>query len=208
MTPAGQVANRKSAILLVDDHPILRAGFAQLINHESDLQVCGQAENASQALGMLETCKPNLAIVDVSLQGADGIELIKDIKARFPAVGVLVLSMYDERVYAERAFRAGAGGYVMKQAPTDHVMEAIRRVLKGRKYFSEEIQAYMFEKLRSGGLPSESDVACLTDREMEVFVSIGKGLKTREIAEAMHVSVKTVDSYRAHRCSLRLILRR
>src|SRR6185436_13320106 len=103
MTPADSSANskKKSGILLVDDHPILRAGFAQLINHEADLRVCGQAENAVQALGLLESCKPDLAIVDVSLQGADGIELIKDMKARFPEIGVLVLSMYDERVYAE-----------------------------------------------------------------------------------------------------------
>lgn len=192
-------ARRKSAILLVDDHPILREGFTQLINHEADLHVCGQADNATQALAALEAAKPDLAIVDVSLEGTDGIELIKHIKARFPDVRVLALSMYDERVYAERAFRAGASGYVMKQAPTDHVMEAIRRVLKGKQYFSEEIEIYMLEKLRSGSVQeAESEVGRLTDREMEVFVLIGQGLKTREIAEKLHVSVKTVDSYRAH----------
>lgn len=201
MISASQPAyhRRKSAILLVDDHPILREGFAQLIDHEPDLQVCGQADNAPQAMTAVQAGKPDLAIVDISLQGADGIELIKNIKARFPGVGILVLSMYDERVYAERAFRAGASGYVMKQAPTEHVMEAIRRVLEGKQYFSEEIEAYMFEKLRTDvAKEPESDVARLTDREMGVFVLIGKGLKTSEIAGGLHVSVKTVDSYRAH----------
>jgi DNA-binding NarL/FixJ family response regulator len=150
-------------------------------------------------MAAVEQCHPDLAIVDVSLQGADGIELIKSLKAVHPGLGILVLSMYDERVYAERAFRAGAGGYVMKQAPTDHVMEAIRRVLSGKQYFSEQIQAYIFEKLRTGGVgDAEAEVKRLSDREMEVFVRIGQGLTTREIAESLHVSVKTVDSFRAH----------
>jgi DNA-binding NarL/FixJ family response regulator len=201
MTVLSQASDRrrKFNILLVDDHPILREGFAQLINHESDLRVCGQADNVPQAMTAVEVCRPDLVIVDVSLQGADGIELIKHIKARFPRVGILVLSMYDERVYAQRAVRSGASGYVMKQAPTEQVMEAIRRVLKGKQYFSEEIETYMLERLRSGSTQElGSDLGCLTDREMEVFVSIGKGLKTRETAEGLRVSVKTVDSYRAN----------
>lgn len=190
---------RKATILLVEDHPVLRDGFAQLIDHEPDLRVSGQASNAAEATAALEASLPDLVVVDLSLPGMDGIELIKNVKARFPDLRILVLSMYDEKVYAERAFRAGATGYVMKQAPTEHIMEAIRRVLNDKLYVSREVETLLFERIRTGSSPmEESDVRCLTDRELEVFLLIGRGVDTKDIAKSIHLSVKTVDAHRAH----------
>lgn len=192
-------AGGKAAILLVDDHPVLRDGFAQLIDHQRDLRVCAQASNAAEAMSALEASRLDLAVVDISLPGMDGIELIKNIKARFPEVRILVLSMYEEKVYAERAFRAGAIGYVMKQAPTEHVLTAIHRALDGRLYFSAKMEDLLLEKLRTDSPRIEtSEVGLLTDRELEIFLLIGRGFTAREIAQSLHLSVKTVDAHRAH----------
>jgi DNA-binding NarL/FixJ family response regulator len=197
--PAPPVETRRANVLLVDDHPVLRDGFAQLIDHEPDLHVCGQASSAAEALTALERSTPDLVVVDISLPGMDGIELIKNIRARFGSLRILVLSMYDEKVYAERAFQAGASGYVMKQAPTEQVMEAIRRVLAGRLYFSAQMESLLFEKLRTGrARVEESEVSLLSDRELEVFLLIGRGFANKEIAHALGVSAKTVDAHRTH----------
>lgn len=189
----------KRGVLIVDDHPIVRQGLAQLINQESDLHVCGQAEDGHEALQAIRTLGPDMVVVDISLKDTSGIELIKDIKVQYPNLPVLTLSMHDEGIYAERAMRAGARGYIMKQEATEKVVTAIRRVLAGEVYVSEGMAAKMVGKLIAG--PSEiggSPVDRLSDRELEVFRLIGAGYGTREMAEKLHLSVKTIETYRAH----------
>jgi DNA-binding NarL/FixJ family response regulator len=196
--PASPAEKRR--IYLVEDHPVTREGFAQLIDYQADLQVCGQAGTAAKALAGIEALKPDLVIVDISLAESNGIELIKDLKARSPALPVLVLSTHDESLYAERALRAGAKGYVMKQAPTSEVMEAIRRALEGELYLSETMRNKLVHKQLRGGpssLPG-ADLELLSDRELEVFQLIGNGETTRQIAAKLHLSVSTVETYRAH----------
>lgn len=189
----------KARVLLVDDHPIVRQGLAQLINLEPDLVVCAEASDGQQALEQIESEKPDVAIVDISLSDRSGIELIKDIKVRSPALPVLALSMHDEVLYAERALRAGAKGYVMKQEATEKVMSAIRRVLHGEIALSEKMATRMLAQLvtaKPGG--SGSPVERLSDRELEIFMMIGKGIGTREIAEKLFLSIKTVEAHREH----------
>jgi DNA-binding NarL/FixJ family response regulator len=186
-------------LLLVDDHPILREGFAGLINQEPDLTVCGQADDAANALDKIAASKPDLIIVDIALKGINGIELIKRIKALHGKIPVLVLSVQDEVLFAERALRAGARGYVMKQAPTEEVMRAIRQVLRGDRYLSRKMQERMLENLSEGSLSgSTPGVECLSDRELEVFQLVGSGCGTRQIAEQLRLSIKTIETYRAH----------
>jgi DNA-binding NarL/FixJ family response regulator len=192
-------AKRKSKILVVDDHPIMRRGLAELINLEKDFVVCGEAESVKSALELIKAEAPDLAVVDLSLKNESGLELIKDIKARFPKVLVLVLSMHDEGFYAERALRAGAKGYIMKQQATSQVLVAIRRILGGEVYLSEAMSSKVLrnftgEKIINIG----SAVDQLSDRELEVFRLIGSGLGTRKIAERFSRSVKTVETYREH----------
>jgi DNA-binding NarL/FixJ family response regulator len=190
---------RKHTILVVDDHPIVRRGLSQLINQEPDLIVCGEAENAASALDFLKKSRPDLAIVDISLQGVDGIELIKTIKARYEGPPVLVVSMHDESLFAERALRVGARGYIMKQEAIEKMMEAIRKVLKGEIYVSEKVSARIVRRFIHGKEEgADSPIEILSDRELEVFQLIGQGHATRQIAEELHVSVKTVESYRAN----------
>jgi DNA-binding NarL/FixJ family response regulator len=190
---------RKHQIFLVDDHPIMREGFAQLLNHEPELHVCGQAATAAQALESLDILKPDLVVVDISLSGTSGLELIKEIHARRPGQLTLALSMHDESVHGERALRAGARGYVMKNEPTEEIMSAIREVLRGEIYLSKRMRSLVVEKfLHSESVPTGSGVAQLSDRELEVFQLIGNGRKTRQIAAQLHLSVKTVETYRAH----------
>ncbi len=197
-TPAAR-SSFKRQVLLVDDHPILREGFAQLIDHEPDLQVCGQADNASEALKQMQARRPDLVVVDISLKGTNGIELIKQIKALHPEANILVLSVHDEALYAERALHAGAKGYVMKQAPRGEVMQAIRSVVRGGRYLSVTMQERMLENLSTGAASrSPLNLECLSDRELEVFQLIGAGLGTRQIAAQLHLSIKTVETYRAH----------
>jgi DNA-binding NarL/FixJ family response regulator len=191
--------NGRARILIVDDHPIVRQGLTELINHESDLFVCGEAEDAHQAMGAIRTLGPDMVIVDISLKETSGMELIKDIKFQYPDLLVLALSMHDESLYAERALRAGAKGYVMKQEATEKVVTAIHKVLGGQVYVSESMAGKMVRKLVGGGSESgTSPIDRLSDRELEVFLLIGRGHGTRQIAEKLHLSIKTIETYRAH----------
>ncbi|MGA2741171.1 MAG: response regulator transcription factor [Bryobacteraceae bacterium] len=187
----------KTRVFVVDDHPIVRQGLSQLINREPDLMVCGEAEDARTALDAMVPAKPDILIVDVSLDGPDGIELLKTIRARDSKIPVLMLSMHDESLYAERALRAGANGYIMKQEATDRVLIAIRQILDGEVYVSDRMAQRMMHQFI--GRPSKGSIMeDLTDRELEVFRLIGQGHSTRQIAEELHLSVKTVESYYAH----------
>src|ERR1700723_2414168 len=192
--------NRKSKIFVVDDHPIVRKGLGLLINREPDMIVCGAAEEAQSALRAIPTLQPDVLVVDISLNGPDGLELVKTVRMRDANMPILVLSMHDESIYAERALRAGANGYIMKQEATEKVLVALRRILSGEIYVSDRIANSMLRHYVRGGHPSQahSTIADLTDRELEVFRLIGEGQGTRQIAEALHLSVKTVESYQAH----------
>jgi DNA-binding NarL/FixJ family response regulator len=191
--------NNKKRILVVDDHPMMRQGLAQLVGAETDLVVCGEAENAESALDCISTMKPDLVLADISLPGKNGLELIKDFQALQPGLPVLVISMHDESLYAERVLRAGGRGYVMKQEGGKKLMLAIRQVLGGQIYVSEKMSALILEIFsgRRGGAES-SPVENLTDREFEVFQLVGEGKGTRDIAEKLHLSVKTVDVHRTN----------
>ncbi|MCI0538610.1 MAG: response regulator transcription factor [Verrucomicrobiales bacterium] len=189
----------KRRILLVDDHPIVRQGLAELIDAEKDLTVSGTADSMNAALEQMPALKPDLVVVDISLKGSNGIELLKNIKVRYPKMKVLMLSMHDEGLYAIRALRAGASGYIMKQEATEKVIEAARKVLNGEIYLSDKMEKKMMQQLVGGrtartGSPLED----LSDRELEVFNLIGQGKGTRQIAEELHLSIKTVESHRAH----------
>ena len=189
----------KTKILIVDDHPIVRQGLARLINQEEDLVVCGQAEEASEAMGVIKTLKPDMAIVDISLKKTSGMELIKNIKAQYPNLVVLVLSMHDEFLYAERTLRAGAKGYIMKSEATENVVTAIRKVLSGEIYISDRMTAKIVHQYVGG----QSDVGTstidrLSDRELEVFHLIGRGYGTRQISERLYLSIKTIETYQSH----------
>ena len=187
----------KMTVLLVDDHPIVRQGLKQLLEAEDDMIVCGEAETASEALRVAGETTPELALVDLSLKDGSGLELIKDLKIRHPQIGVLVLSMHDETVYAERALRAGALGYIMKEKAPSRVIHALRTIHKGEVYLSETMAATVLKRV-AGGASTTSDqlVSALSDRELEVFDLIGQGLPTRDIAERLHLSAKTIETYR------------
>jgi len=190
---------KKTRIMIVDDHPIVRQGLTELINSESDLEVCAQAEDAHQALKLIREVHPDMAIVDISLKQTSGMELIKDINAQYPRLQVLALSMHDESLYAERALRAGARGYIMKQEATEKVVSAIRKAQDGQLYVSDRMQERMVRKLvGSKSQVIASVVGSLSDRELEVFMLIGQGFSTRQIADKFHLSVKTIETYRAH----------
>ena len=195
----GNGGARKKMVFVVDDHPIVRQGLALLINQEADLAVCGEAQEMHSALSAIHAIKPDILIVDISLNGPDGLELLKNIRLTSPRLPVLILSMHDESIYAERALRAGANGYIMKQEATEKVLIALRRILNGEIYVSDRIANSMLRHYVRGANPSEhSSISDLTDRELEVFRLIGEGHGTRQIAEALHLSVKTVESYQAH----------
>jgi len=186
-------------ILIVDDHPIVRRGLTQLINQEEDLVVSGEAEDAYQAMEAIKAQMPDMAIVDISLKDSSGMELIKDIKTQYPSLAVLTLSMHDESLYAERALRAGAKGYIMKQQATEELITAIRKVLSGQVYVSDRVAAKMVSRLvGSGPELGGSAIDRLSDRELEVFCLVGQGHGTRQIAKKLHLSVKTIETYRAH----------
>jgi DNA-binding NarL/FixJ family response regulator len=189
----------KQKVFVLDDHPIVRQGLALLINQEPDLVVSGQAEEAHSALKGIAACRPDIVIVDISLSGPDGLEVIKTIRTTDASLPVLVLSMHEETVYAERALRAGANGYIMKQEATEKVLVALRRILNHEIYVSDHIANKLLRQYVSGTTTmKQSPVSELTDRELEVFRLIGEGHGTRQIAEELHVSVKTVESYQAH----------
>jgi DNA-binding NarL/FixJ family response regulator len=189
----------KKKVFVIDDHPIIRQGLTLLINQEADLAVCGEAEEMHSALKAIEACHPDILIVDISLNGPDGLELLKNIRITSPRLPVLILSMHDESIYAERALRAGANGYIMKQEATEKVLVAIRRILQGDVYLSDRLTTTMLQHYVRGSSPSKlSPLVNLTDRELEVFRLIGEGHATRQIADELHLSVKTIESYQAH----------
>lgn len=196
--PRDKIDGNKAKILIVDDHPLVREGLADLVNKEKDLVVCGQAEDAYQAMEAIRELKPDMAIVDISLKETSGLELIKDIKVRHPSLPVLTLSMHEESVYAERALRAGAKGYIMKREATKKVVTAIRKVLRGQLYLSEKMMTRLVRKFVDGKPEAgTSPIDCLTDRELEVFSLLGRGNGTRQISEQLHLSVKTIETYRS-----------
>jgi DNA-binding NarL/FixJ family response regulator len=193
------VDNSKVKIFLVDDHPLVREWLTNLIQQQPDLVVCGETDDAPLAVQGILAAKPDVAIVDISLKHGSGLELIKNLKALQPDLAVIVLSMHDERLYAERALRAGARGYIMKSETAQKVILAIRQVLAGKIYMSESLAVTFAERFVDGGLPaSGSLVDQLSDRELEVFQLLGKGIETRRIAEMMKVSMKTVQAHCAH----------
>lgn len=186
----------KKKILLVEDHPIFRWGLSELINQENDLIVCGNAEYVRQALNEIERLKPDLIIADITLKESDGIDLVKEVGKHYKDIPVLILSMHDEFLYAERALHAGARGYIMKQEAMESVVSAIRCVLDGKIYLNEQIKENILFGLSEGSGTGKSPIDRLTERELEVFHLIGQGLSSREIARTLHLSIKTIGTYR------------
>lgn len=192
-----RTAGRKSRVLVVDDHPIVREGLTVLINQEPNMEVCGGAESAPEALQKMDETDPDAVIVDLSLKEGSGLELIKDIKSRSPDTPMLVLSMREETVFAERALRAGARGYVMKEAASANLITALRKVLDGGIYLSDRMAQSLLMKVAGASAPGvPADVECLTDREIDIFRMLGSGMTTREIAAKLHRSAKTIESHR------------
>lgn len=190
---------RKQQVLIVDDHPMMREGLAQLINHEADLTVCAQAGAAAEAFELVEKTSPDLALVDISLPDKSGLELIKDLHTFYPGLPMLVISMHDESLHAERALRAGARGYIMKQEGGEKLLQAIRQVLGGHIYVSHKMSARILETFSGRrARASRSPIERLTDREFEVFSLIGQGVGTREIAKRLSLSIKTIEVHRAN----------
>jgi DNA-binding NarL/FixJ family response regulator len=191
--------DKKKTVFIVDDHPLLRQGLALLVNREDDLTVCGEAEEAQTVMKEIAARKPDILIVDISLNGPDGLELLKNLRALYPSLPVLILSMHDESIYAERALRARANGYIMKQEATEKVLVAVRRILGGDIYLSDRMANKLLHQYISGVSPDvNSRLSALSDRELEVFRLIGEGRSTRQIAEKLHLSIKTVETYQAH----------
>jgi DNA-binding NarL/FixJ family response regulator len=187
----------RKRILLVDDHAVVRFGIAQLINRQPDLMVCGEEEDASKAMTAIERLKPDMVIADISLKESSGLELMRNIKAQFPGLPVLVVSVHDESIYAELVFRAGALGYLMKQEALEQIPTAIRQVLAGNIYVSHALAARMLQQQIRGQTDLKvSPVKGLSDRELEVFQLIGRWKKTKEIAAELHLSIKTIEYYR------------
>lgn len=195
-----EVPQRVTRVLLVDDHPIVRRGVAELIGDEMDLEVCGEADSVSAALELLRTVDPDVVVVDLTLSDAGGLGLIRDMRRWKKDLVVLVLSMHDEILHAERALRAGASGYVMKHQATDRIVDAIRRVLQGEIYLSDRMKERILHRMLGDreGLQADSPLDSLTDRELEIFQLIGRGLSTREMAERLCLSVKTVETHLDH----------
>lgn len=189
---------KKKKILIVEDHPLFRAMLAQLIEKDLGMTVCGQADNIKEALTLIERTRPDAAVIDLTLSGASGLELIKDLTARNFGLPVLVLSMHGEKLYAERVLHAGAKGFISKEESPAEVVEAIRTVLAGRIYVSQRVNETILERQRHAGKPAPATgVDLLSDRELEVFQLVGRGLNSREIAGRLHLGPTTVDSYRA-----------
>lgn len=189
----------RARILLVDDHPITRQGIHILLSQQPGIEICGEADNAPRAVELVGVLQPDLVIIDLSLRNIGGLELAKNIKARAPDVRMLVVSMHDEKIYAERAMRAGAMGYLMKEAASEKIVEAVQCVLRGDVYVSAAIKDQMLKRfVNRQGETAQFSIDTLSDREMEVFELIGNGFNTRQIAQRLNLSSKTVDSYREH----------
>ncbi len=188
-----------SKIIIVDDHPIVRQGLAALINQQEDMTVCAQAADGREAMDQISKLEPDLVTIDLTLGDSGGLELIKNIRVRYPNLPILVISIHDEALYAERVLRAGAKGYIMKQEATENVTEAIGKVLAGQVYVSEGMSDRIVRSFLGGTPKARSpSVSNLSDRELEVFRLIGQGYGTRKIAEMLHLSIKTIETYRAH----------
>ena len=188
---------RKTQILLVDDHPVVRDGLTTIINYQRDLNVCGGADDAHQALKAISKLKPDVVVVDISLKNSDGIELTKSIKVKYPKLPVLVLSVHDESIYAERALRAGARAYLMKEVVSENIVKAIRAVLKSEIYVSDIISKKFLHKIAGDKSDTaKTSIEKLSDREFEIFRLIGEGYKASQIAKNLHLSIKTVETYR------------
>jgi DNA-binding NarL/FixJ family response regulator len=189
----------KHAILIVDDHPLVRKGIRSLLEQEADMLVAGEAASRAEVLETLRKNLPSLILLDISLQGSDGIEITKAIRCEFEQVPILIVSMHDEALYAERALRAGANGYIMKQEVAENVIKAIRQVLSGKIYVSDNMRQKVLRDLTQPHADIKATpMERLSDRELEVFRLIGEGRGTREIAEGLHLSIKTIETYRAH----------
>jgi DNA-binding NarL/FixJ family response regulator len=195
---ANELTARKSKVFLVDDHPILRQGLGKLINDQVDLVVCGEAEGPPTALEGIGRTSPDLVLLDLSLAGGDGMELCRQLQDRFRGLPVLIVSMHDESLYAERCLRSGAMGYVMKQEPPERVMTAIRKVLSGEIYLSDKMSAKLLRNLAGSRHAAASPLERLSDRELEIFHLIGRGHSVRAIAEQLFLSPKTVEAHKEH----------
>src|ERR1700684_1405864 len=196
-TVANTCKRRVRRVLIVDDHPIVRQGLRRIMENEEDLIVCGEAETARDARTAIKELNPDVMIADISLKQSDGIELVRDVRAHYPQLPILVLSMHDETIYAERMLAAGANGYIMKQAASEQVLVALRRVIDGGIYVSESIGNKMIQKFAAGGAYlSANPIDRLSNRELQILHMIGKGMSTRETAESLNLSVKTVESHR------------
>jgi DNA-binding NarL/FixJ family response regulator len=191
-------ANRKKRLLILDDHPMMREGLAQLVNHERDLAICGEAGTGREAVELASKTKPDLVLADISLPDKNGLEVIRELRTFQPGLSVLVISMHDESLYAERALRAGARGYIMKQEGGKKLMEAIRQVLTGKIYLSEKMSSKLLESFSGSTDHSRTPIENLTDREFEILQLLGQGKGTREIAEQLHLSGKTIEAHRAN----------
>ena len=198
MPPKRTAASSKIRVFIVDDHPIVRRGFQLLLSLEPDLTVCGEADSGPGALQKILALKPDVAIVDLSLKGSSGLELIKQLRAQALKLKLLVFTMRDEGIYAERALRAGADGYITKEEGTEKAVVAIRRLMQGKRYVSEKLAEKMMDRLVGNTAGAQTAVETLSDRELEVLELIGNGLGSREIAQKLHLSIKTIESHREH----------
>lgn len=193
------ISKQIARVLIVDDHALVRRGLAELVSDEDDLEVCGQAESAESAIQIVTEMQPDLVVVDIALGGSNGIELIKRIKARFPKIKMLVASMHDESLFAQRALRAGAMGYVNKEEANEKVVEAIRQVLDDKVYLSPQMTSRVLHGVAARPEDvAKSPIESLSDREVEVFCMIGRGMTTRQVAERLHLSSKTIETHREH----------
>jgi DNA-binding NarL/FixJ family response regulator len=198
MSPENRFNNlsKKSRVLLVDDHPLVRRGLAEVISREPDLEACGEAGDVQEAITAVDRIKPDLVVIDLTLRAGHGLELIEMLKGREPQVKMLVSSMHDEMLFAERVLRAGAMGYVSKQEPPETLLRAIRQVLSGEVYLSPRMTNRLLHRVASGQSSQEDPVQCLSNREIEVYEMIGQGLTIQQIAQRLHLSPKTVETHR------------
>jgi DNA-binding NarL/FixJ family response regulator len=194
-TQSSEIVKR---VILVDDHPIMRHGLAQLIRMENGLDVCGEAGSAREGLDLVDKLKPDMAVIDLTLPDKNGLELVKDIRAMHPATLCLVLSMHDKSLYGERSLRAGARGYVMKEEAAGHLIHAIHKIMSGGLYVSETLNARMLEQMTAPTRAKTTGIDSLTDRELEILELIGKGVATKNIAAQLNISARTVEAHRAH----------